>query len=212
MSIHVSTHPLILHKVTLLRDVNTEPDKFRKVMAEISTLLMYEVTRDLPLSTRPVTSPLTHVPRGRWCATRIAFAPILRAGLGMVQGAWSVIPHAEVWHMGLRRNEETLQPECYLEPRPAAVDVCVVLDPMLATGGTACAGLSLVKSLPVEDVRYACVLAAPEGIRRLQEEHPDISPFIAVVDERLTGPEDDSPSGFIWPGIGDAGDRQYGRG
>ncbi len=210
MAIHVSTHPLILHKVTLLRDVNTEPEKFRKVMAEIATLLTYEVTQDLPLTTRPVTAPLTHVPRGRWCTTRLAFAPILRAGLGMVQGAWSVIPHAQVWHLGLRRNEETLQPICYLEPTPGPVDSCIVLDPMLATGGTAAAALTLLKDLKVPDIRYSCILAAPEGIRHLNAVHPDIAPFIGVVDERLTDARDECPPGFIWPGLGDAGDRQFG--
>ncbi len=210
MAIHVSTHPLILHKVTLLRDVHTEPEKFRKVMAEISTLLTYEVTQDLPLTTRPVTSPLTHVPRGRWCATKLAFAPILRAGLGMVQGAWSVIPHAQVWHLGLKRHEATLKPTCYLEPTPSPVDSCIVLDPMLATGGTAAAALTLLKELQVPDIRYSCILAAPEGIRHLNEVHPDVDPFIGVVDERLTDEGDACPTGFIWPGIGDAGDRQFG--
>ncbi len=212
MPIHVSTHPLILHKVTLLRDVNTEPEKFCKVLAEISTLLAYEVTRDLPLTTRPVTSPLTHVPRSTWVTTQLAWVPILRAGLGMVQGARNAVPHAQVWHLGIRRQEETLQPVCYLEPRPKPVDICIVLDPMLATGGTAAAALTLLKELQVPDIRYSCVLAAPEGIRHLNEVHPDVEPFIGVVDERLTDERDAAPMGFIWPGMGDAGDRQFGTG
>lgn len=211
MAIHVSTHPLVLHKMTLLRDVNTEPEKFRQVMSEISTLLTYEVTKDLPLITRPVTSPLTYVPRSRWCTLKLAFAPILRAGLGMVQGAWNVIPHAEVWHLGLKRDEETLKPTCYLEPLPRPVDSCIVLDPMLATGGTAAAALTLLKELNVPDIRYSCILAAPEGIKHLNEVHPDIDPYIGVVDERLTDERDEGPNGFIWPGIGDAGDRLFGQ-
>lgn len=211
MTIRVSTHPLVLHKVTLLRNVNTEPEKFRKVMAEISMLLTYEVTKDLPLTTRPVDSPLTHVPRARWCAVKVAFAPILRAGLGMLQGALSVIPQAEVLHLGLKRDEETLQPYFYLEPPSRPLDTCVLLDPMLATGGTAAAALTFMKDLKVPNIRYSCVLAAPEGIKHLNEVHPDIDPYIAVVDERLTDEQDDCPNGFIWPGMGDAGDRQFGQ-
>ena len=178
MTIHVSTHPLILHKVTLLRDVNTEPEKFRQVMAEISTLLTYEVTKDLPSHYAP--GHLSADP----CAPGVAgarpnwpFAPILRAGLGMVQGAWSVIPHAQVWHLGLKRHEVTLKPTCYLEPTPSPVDSCIVLDPMLATGGTAAAALTLLKELKVPDIRYSCILAAPEGIRHLNEVHPDVTPL-----------------------------------
>ena len=212
MTLRISAHPLILHKVTLLRDVATEPEKFRQVLAEVSTLLTYEATSDLPLTHRPVTTPLTHMAKSGWCPAKLALAPILRAGLGMVQGACNVIPQAAVWHLGFARSEETLEPRCYLDPGASSelkADRCIVLDPMLATGGTAAAAIALLKTKQIADIRYLCIVAAPEGARRLAQVHPDVTQIIGIVDERLTGDEDDLPNGYIWPGLGDAGDRQF---
>lgn len=212
MTIHISSHPLILHKVTLLRDVATERGKFRQVMSEISAMLTYEATRGLPLTTRSVTTPLTRMTRSSWCPSRLALVPILRAGLGMIQGVWQVIPHAEVWHLGFRRDEETLAPQFYYQqiPDEPRVDCCLVLDPMLATGGSAAAALSLLKARHTGAIRYVCIVAAPEGIRAVSQAHPDVPLTIAAVDERLTDDGDDVPNGYIWPGLGDAGDRQFG--
>ena len=210
-SVFPSSHPLIEHKLTLLRRKTTEPKKFRELVGEMSTMLCYEATRDLRLEEHEIETPLTTASFGLM-AEKIGLVPILRAGLGMVEGAWSVIPQAEVWHLGLYRDEETLKPVEYYNKLPVAptVQLCLLLDPMLATGGSAIAAVDVLKRWGVERIKFVGLIAAPEGIAALQEAHPDVTIHVAAIDERLTNESDPFPEGFIWPGLGDAGDRQFG--
>ena len=206
-------HPLARHKLTLLRSVTTEPKKFREVVSELATMLVYEATRDLPLRALDVQTPLTTA-RGAEMAEKIGLIPILRAGLGMVDGAWNLLPQAEVWHLGLYRDERTLKPVEYYNKLPTdpTVQLCLLLDPMLATGGSAMAACDVLKRWGVKRVKYLGLIAAPEGIHALHHAHPDVDIHVAAVDERLTNADDPFPTGFIWPGLGDAGDRQFGTG
>ena len=206
-------HPLARHKLTLLRSVATEPKKFREVVSELATMLVYEATRDLPLRALDVETPLTTA-RGAEMAEKIGLIPILRAGLGMVDGAWNLLPQAEVWHLGLYRDERTLKPVEYYNKLPTdpTVQLCLLLDPMLATGGSAIAACDVLKRWGVKRVKYLGLIAAPEGIHALHHAHPDVDIHVAAVDERLTNADDPFPTGFIWPGLGDAGDRQFGTG
>jgi uracil phosphoribosyltransferase len=209
-----SSHPLVKHKLTLLRDVGTEPKKFRELVREMSLLLGYEATRDLALKPRPATTPLAQI-MGAEVAEKIGLVPILRAGLGMVDGIWELMPHAEVWHIGLYRDHRTLQPVEYYNKLPVnpTVQVCLVLDPMLATGGSAVATIDILKRWGAQRVKFVGLIAAPEGIRALTAAHPDVDIHVAAIDERLTPlPRscDDPPEGYIVPGLGDAGDRQFG--
>ncbi|MEZ4560642.1 MAG: uracil phosphoribosyltransferase [Caldilineaceae bacterium] len=206
-------HPLARHKLTLLRSVATEPKKFREVVSELATMLVYEATRDLPLRALDVQTPLTTA-RGAEMAEKIGLIPILRAGLGMVDGAWNLLPQAEVWHLGLYRDERTLKPVEYYNKLPTdpTVQLCLLLDPMLATGGSAMAACDVLKRWGVKRVKYLGLIAAPEGIHALHHAHPDVDIHVAAVDERLTNADDPFPTGFIWPGLGDAGDRQFGTG
>jgi len=210
-NIFVSSHPLARHKLTLLRRRETEPKKFREVLGELASMLAYEATADL--ATRPLTvaTPLTTT-EGQTMAEKVGLVPILRAGLGMVEGAWRLLPQAEVWHLGLYRDEHTLQPVSYYNKLPVAptVELCLVLDPMLATGGSAIAAVDVLKQWGVVRIKFVGLLGAPEGIAALHERHPDVAIHVAAIDERLTGPGDPFPSGYIWPGLGDAGDRQFG--
>ncbi len=211
-----STHPLVVHKLTLLRDVTTEPKKFRELIREIAVLLAYEATMDLGLSEVTVHTPLAPA-HGRKLSERIGLVPILRAGLGMVEGIWELMPGAEVWHIGLYRDHETLQPVEYYNKLPVTptVQVCLVLDPMLATGGSAVATVDILKRWGATRIKFVGVIAAPEGIRALSEAHPDVDIHIAAIDERLTpapSSPDAPPQGYIVPGLGDAGDRQFGTG
>jgi len=203
----VSEHPLVKHKIALLRDVETHPKKFRELVRELSMLLGYEATRDLTLVTEPVTTPMG-VAEGQRMRTKIGLVPILRAGLGMVEGMLEMIPTAEVWHIGLYRDERTLHPVEYYNrlPTPNRVQVSIVLDPMLATGGTAEASVDILKRWGCERIKYVGLLAAPEGVERLSKAHPDVAIHVAAVDERL------NDIGYIVPGLGDAGDRQLGTG
>ena len=208
-----SAHPLVKHKLSLLRSVKTEPKKFRELVREISILLAYEATADLGLTETRVTTPLAET-QGWELAEKIGLVPILRAGLGMVEGIWEMMPSAEVWHIGLYRDEHTLKPVTYynklpIEPR---VSVVLVLDPMLATGGSAVATVDILKKWGAKRIKYVGLIAAPEGIARLQQAHPDVPIYIGAVDERLTGEGDPWPPGYIMPGLGDAGDRQFGTG
>ena len=196
----VSNHPLIRHKVALLRDIQTEPKKFRELIREIAILLAYEATSDLGLSPVTVTTPMGQAD-GTILAEKIGLVPILRAGLGMVEGIWEMMPGAEVWHLGVYRDEKTLRPVQYYNKLPVAptVQVCLVLDPMLATGGLAVAwGACRIK--------FVGIIAAPEGVAALHEAHPDVPIHIAVLDLHL------NEIGYIVPGLGDAGDRQFGTG
>jgi uracil phosphoribosyltransferase len=200
-----SKHPLIQHKITKLRDVETQPKKFRELVREISILLAVEATQDLQLTPKQVQTPLT-MAHGLELADSIGLVPVLRAGLGMVEGIWEMMPGAEVWHIGLKRDERTLEPAQYYanKPTPPLVTICLLLDPMLATGGSASAACSLLKSWGVQRIKYLGLLAAPEGVARLQTDHPDVPIHIAKIDSHL------NEHGYIVPGLGDAGDRQFG--
>jgi uracil phosphoribosyltransferase len=209
-----SEHPLIKHKLSLLRDTTTEPKKFRELIREISVMLGYEATRDLSLREIEVSTPLAKTV-GYHTNERIGLIPILRAGLGMVEGIWELMPGAEVWHIGLYRDHRTLQPVQYYNKLPVTptVQLCLVLDPMLATGGSAVATVDILKEWGAQRIKYVGIIAAPEGIRALATAHPDVDIHVAAIDERLTPPPSkpgDPPEGYIVPGLGDAGDRQFG--
>ena len=206
-NVYASTHPLVAHKLTLLRDKNTEPKKFRELIPEIAALLTYEATTDLAL--RPVTieTPLVFT-SGNLLAAKIGLVPILRAGLGMVEGVWNLMPSAEVWHIGLYRDERTLKPVEYYNKLPVepTVAVCLILDPMLATGGSAVATVDILKRWGVTKIKFIGILGAPPGITNLHTHHPDVPIHLAAIDDGL------NERGYILPGLGDAGDRQFGTG
>ncbi len=206
-NLHISNHPLILHKVTLLRDTQTEPKKFRELVRELAILLAYEATADLALSAQSVTTPMGEA-NGHRLEQKIGLVPILRAGLGMVEGIWEMMPHAEVWHMGFYRDERTLKPVAYYNRLPVAptVQVVLVLDPMLATGGSAVATVDILKKWGAQHIKFVGLIAAPEGVKRLSTAHPDVPIHVAEVDDHL------NDIGYIVPGLGDAGDRQFGTG
>lgn len=213
-NLFVSAHPLVKHKITQLRDSTTDFRQFRSIVAELAMLLAYEATADLTTQQVEVQTPLAPAKGDKFDA-RVGLVPILRAGLGMVDGMLSLIPQAEVWHLGFYRDEETLQPVIYYNklPRDLSTHTCFVLDPMLATGGSALTAVEILKQRGVTCVKFVGLLAAPEGIATLQGAHPDIAVHVAAVDERLTSADDADqgfPPGFIWPGLGDAGDRQFG--
>lgn len=211
--VHVSNHPLIRHKVTKMRDVRTEPKKFRELIREVAILLAYEATSDLALGEVSVTTPLQNA-TGWKLKEKIGLVPILRAGLGMVEGFWEMMPTAEVWHIGLYRDERTLYPVSYYNKLPVAptVEVVLILDPMLATGGSATECVSILKKWGARHIKYIGIIGAPEGVKKLTETHPDVEVYLATIDERLTGTGDSFPPGYIIPGLGDAGDRQFGTG
>lgn len=206
-----SPHPLAKHKLTLLRRKETEPKKFRELVSELAMILVYEATQDLPLRTHTVETPLTTM-QGDVMGAKIGLVPILRAGLGMVEGAWRLLPQVEVWHLGLYRDERTLKPVEYYNKLPTdpTVQLCLVLDPMLATGGSAIAAVEVLKRWGVSRIKFVGLIAAPEGVQALHALHPDVDVHVAAVDERLTNKSDPFPPGYIWPGLGDAGDRQFG--
>ena len=202
-----SQHPLVAHKLALLRSVDTKPKKFRELVRELAILLAYEATTDLETVAIQITTPMGQT-AGRDLAMGIGLVPVLRAGLGMVEGIWEMMPGAEVWHIGLKRDERTLQPMQYYANKPVAprVQVCLILDPMLATGGSAVATCSLLKEWGVSHIKYIGLIAAPEGIARLQQHHPDVAIHVGAIDDHL------NEVGYIVPGLGDAGDRQFGTG
>jgi uracil phosphoribosyltransferase len=202
-----SRHPLVKHKLTLLRDMRTEPKKFRELVRELAILMAYEATANLALVDRDVTTPMGQA-HGAELADKIGLVPVLRAGLGMVEGIWEMMPSAEVWHIGLYRDERTLRPVQYYNKLPVSptVQVCLILDPMLATGGSAVATCDILKQWGAKRIKYVGLIAAPEGIERLSKAHPDLPIHIAAIDERL------NDIGYIVPGLGDAGDRQFGTG
>ncbi|PIU68973.1 uracil phosphoribosyltransferase [candidate division WWE3 bacterium CG06_land_8_20_14_3_00_42_16] len=218
-NVFVSGHPLILHKLTLLRDKGTEPKKFRELLHEIAMLLLYEATADLALESRTVQTPLT-LAEGYHLSERIGLVPILRAGLGMAEGIHEMMPGAQVWHLGLYRDERTLRPVTYYNKLPTAttVQVCLILDPMLATGGSATAAVDILKHWGAQRIKFVGIIGAPEGVERLHTEHPDVAIHLAAIDKGLTdgtqhGPDGQPlPPGYIWEGLGDAGDRQFGTG
>ncbi|MDA8202897.1 MAG: uracil phosphoribosyltransferase [Chloroflexi bacterium] len=206
-TVHVSHHPAILHKLALLRDVRTEPKKFRELVREISWLLGYEALADARLRDVPVRTPMEETV-GDELADRIGLVPILRAGLGMLDAMLELMPTAQVWHLGLFRDERTLRPVEYYNKLPdsATVDVCLILDPMLATGGSATAAIEVLKRWGAVRIKLLNLIAAPEGIRAVTEAHPDVEVHCAAVDRQL------NERGYILPGLGDAGDRQFGTG
>jgi uracil phosphoribosyltransferase len=202
-----SEHPLVKHKLAKLRDRATKPKKFRELIREIAMLLAYEATADLSLTDIQVETPMGAT-SGALLQEKIGLVPILRAGLGMVDGVWEMMPSSEVWHIGLYRDEETLRPVQYYNKLPVdpTVQVCLVLDPMLATGGSATATVDILKRWGAQRIKFVGIIAAPEGIQVLHKAHPDVPIHIAVVDSHL------NEIGFIVPGLGDAGDRQFGTG
>ncbi len=202
-----SPHPLVAHKLTRLRDKYTEPKKFRELIREIASLLAYEATADLLLAPREVDTPLMPA-HGMEVKEKIGLVPILRAGLGMVEGIWNLMPSAEVWHIGLYRDERTLKPVEYYNKLPIepTVSMCLVLDPMLATGGSAVATIDVLKRWGVSKIKFVGILGAPEGIALMQQHHPEVPIHLAAIDQRL------NERGYILPGLGDAGDRQFGTG
>ena len=204
-NIYPSPHPLVAHKLTRLRDKDTQPKKFRELVREISALLAYEATADLLVTPREVETPLTTT-NGAELKEKIGLVPILRAGLGMVEGVWGLMPSAEVWHIGLYRDEETLKPVEYYNKLPIepTVSVCLILDPMLATGGSAVATVDVVKRWGVSRIKFVAMIASPEGIDVMQKAHPDVPIHLAAIDDHL------NEIGYIVPGLGDAGDRQFG--
>ncbi len=206
-NVYESQHPLVKHKLTILRDKETTPKKFRELIREIAILLAYEATQDLALADSEVETPLAMAP-GHLLQEQIGLVPILRAGLGMVEGVWEMMPGSEVWHIGLFRDERTLQPVEYYNKLPIGptVQLCIVLDPMLATGGSATATVDLLKRWGAKRIKFMGIIAAPEGVQAMQEQHSDVDIHLGVIDERL------NEIGYIVPGLGDAGDRQFGTG
>jgi uracil phosphoribosyltransferase len=205
-NVYIFDHPLIQHKVSLLRDKNTSAKEFRELVAEISTMMGYEVTRDIPLKEVDIETPIGMARTKVIAGKKLAFIPILRAGLGMVEGLLNLIPMARVGHIGLYRDHETLEPVEYYCKLPEDVverDV-VILDPMLATGGSACDAVKCIKERGVKNIKFVCLIASRTGIDRLHREHPDVGVYCAAVDESL------NENGYIVPGLGDAGDRLFG--
>lgn len=202
----IMDHPLIQHKIGIIRRTETGSKDFRQMIGEIAMLMCYEATRDLKLKDVEIDTPICHMTAKELEGKKLAVVPILRAGLGMVEGMLTMIPAAKVGHIGLYRNEETLEPVeyfCKLPQDCSERDVFVV-DPMLATGGSASAAITMLKKRGVKNIRFMCIIGAPEGLKRMQEEHPDVDIYIGAMDEHL------NEHGYIVPGLGDAGDRIFG--
>ena len=202
--VHVSRHPLILHNLATLRDVRTDPPEFRRMVRDLAQLLFYEATADLRLSPGTVRTPLAECPVQR-VAERVGLVPILRAGLGMAEAMLEMLPSAQVWHLGLYRDHETARPVTYYSKLPDRphMDLAVVVDPMLATGGSAVAALDILKKSGVCRATFVGLIAAPEGVRALHEAHADVPVYLAALDSHLDEHK------YIVPGLGDAGDRQF---
>ncbi len=208
----VPEHAVLRVLLTRLRDHHTGAAEFRDLVHAVTSLLLHESLADLPVAPRTVATPLTTAP-GWSFACRVAFVPILRAGLGMAEAVQRSIPGAEIWHLGLSRDEVTLRPRVYSDHIPSAHvagATAVILDPMLATGGSANTAIERLKAAGVATVRFVGILGTPEGVRSLTTAHPDVPIYLAAIDERLTGPGDPWPPGYIVPGLGDAGDRMFG--
>ncbi|WP_289140518.1 uracil phosphoribosyltransferase [uncultured Brevibacillus sp.] len=204
--VYVFDHPLIQHKVTFIRDKNTGTKEFRELVDEVTTLMGYEITREMPLEETTIETPVATCKSNVIAGKKVGLVPILRAGLGMVDGLMKLIPAAKVGHVGLYRDPETLQPvEYYVKlPSDVAERELIVTDPMLATGGSAVAALTALKKRGAKNLKLMCLIAAPEGIKMVQDEHPDVDIYVAAIDEYL------NDHGYIVPGLGDAGDRLYG--
>ena len=205
-TLHVIDHPMIQHKLTIMRKKETGSKDFRELLQEIALLMGYEVTRDLPLMDVEIETPICKTSAKIITGRKLAVVPILRAGLGMVDGIRTQVPVAKVGHIGLYRNEETHQPVVYYCKLPEDVQkrLVIVTDPMLATGGSACDAITMLKERGCHNIRLMCLVGAPEGIERVQKEHPDVDIYLAAVDEKL------NENAYIVPGLGDAGDRIFG--
>lgn len=201
----VSEHPLVKHKLTLLRDTGTDHRQFRELVRELTLLLSYEATQDVAITTKSVQTPMGTA-KGVEVSETIGLVPIMRAGMGMVDGIMELLPSVQVWHIGLFRDEETLRPVQYYNKLPdePTVQICLVLDPMLATGGSAIATIDILKKWGAKRIKYIGLLGAPEGVEALSKAHPDVPIHLAQLDEKL------NEIGYIVPGLGDAGDRMYG--
>ena len=204
--VHIFDHPLLQHKLSILRDENTGVKDFREVVSEIATLMCYEATRDLPLEEVEIKTPITTAKFKTIAGKKLAIVPVLRAGLGMVDGILTLIPSAKVGHIGLYRDPDTLEPvEYYCKmPNDIAEREVIILDPMLATGGSASAAIQFIKNYEVKNIKLMNIIAAPEGIQRVHHDHPDVDIYCAALDEKL------NDHGYIVPGLGDAGDRIFG--
>ena len=202
----VFDHPLIQHKLSIMRDKSTSVKEFRELVSEIAMLMCYEATRDLPLEPVEIETPVAKATVNRIAGKKLAIVPILRAGLGMVDGMVSMMPNAKVGHIGLFRDPETLEPVKYYFKMPPDIEErdVIVVDPMLATGGSASAAIKFLKEDGVKHIKLMCIIGAPEGVARMQKDHPDVDIFVAALDERL------NDHGYIVPGLGDAGDRIFG--
>ena len=204
--VHILDHPLLQHKLAILRDENTGVKDFRQVVSEIATLMCYEATRDLPLEEVEIKTPITTAKFKMIAGKKLAIVPVLRAGLGMVDGILTLIPSVKVGHIGLYRDPDTLEPVEYYCKMPTDIaerDV-IILDPMLATGGSASAAIQFIKNYEVKHIKLMNIIAAPEGIERVHHDHPDVDIYCAALDEKL------NDHGYIVPGLGDAGDRIFG--
>lgn len=204
--VYVFDHPLIQHKLTYIRDKNTSTKEFRELVDEVATLMAFEITRDLPLQEVEIETPITKTTTKVLAGRNIGIVPILRAGIGMVDGVLKLIPTAKVGHIGLYRDPETLKPvEYYVKlPTDVAERDFILVDPMLATGGSAVEAINSLKSRGAKHIKFMCLIASPEGVKTIQEAHPDVDIYIASLDEKL------NDHGYIVPGLGDAGDRLFG--
>ncbi|MBQ9548032.1 MAG: uracil phosphoribosyltransferase [Bacteroidales bacterium] len=204
--VHVIDHPMIQHKLTIMRKKETGSKDFRQLLNEISLLMGYEVTRDIPLSDIEIETPICPMTAKEVSGRKLAIVPILRAGLGMVEGLLTLVPVAKVGHIGLYRNEETHKPVTYYCKLPGDIQdrLVIVTDPMLATGGSACDAIAMLKERGCTNIRLMCLVGVPEGIQKVQKEHPDVDIYLAAIDERL------NENAYIVPGLGDAGDRIFG--
>ncbi len=206
-TVHIIDHPMIQHKLSIMRDKNTGSKDFRQLLTEISLFMGYEVTRDLPLDYKEIETPICKMKAPKVSGRKLAIVPILRAGMGMLDGMLTLIPVAKVGHIGLYRNEETHEPVEYYCKLPEDIQqrLVIVTDPMLATGGSSCDALTMLKNkYGCTNIRLMCLVAAPEGLKKVQEVHPDVDIYVAAVDERL------NENAYIVPGLGDAGDRIFG--
>ena len=205
MSVHIVDHPLVQHKLSIMRNKKTSTKKFRKALKEISMFMGYEVTRDFPLTYEEIETPLQTMNAPKIAGKKVVIAPILRAGLGMVDGLLELIPSARIGHIGLYRDEQTCEPVFYYYKMPAGKDrMVIVTDPMLATGGSACDAIARLKNDGFSNIRLMCLVASPQGLKRVSEEHPDVDIYLASLDEGM------NEKTYILPGLGDAGDRIFG--